>query len=512
MGQIFLNGQEYGAIPAEPDNEIEYESGDELNPSEPAEVPKLENRETLKSFAQKVSLISKNVRYLLKMLGSTDISEIGDGTLTGAAIELKRATELLAEVSNEHADDISTLDEEKANRTELTRVKGNAETEYRKGDVNLTPENIGALSTAGGRVDGVVQLLKTPLVRNYPGTAEAGYFVFARITIDGSYLGNPIEMKIISRGDFIPSVISIRFGDENNNDPGLSNFVKYISSERRFFIKKTKTSTWDLCTLKNGWVNITILSVSNNSDFSTVGAHISYPGEYITDFVASEWTEATLGGRIKEAENLMSLVSTMNESKAASNTNYIGYISDEKNLKPVYGASDGAMYRQYYSDVWRHQIYGDYRTGQIAVQGLNNGAWTVLRKVVDHLNFRNLIPEASTTQSGLMSAADKAKLNSITTSSSRRYKKNVIEMDEEEARKLLELFPVRYDYINEEDGTDCYGLIAEDVAEVIRYPVVYVDGEPDAIDYSKFVPYLIKMVQIQTREIEELKKAVGSVN
>lgn len=44
-------------------------------------------RKTLFNFA-KVSQMFKNVRYLYKMLGTTDISKIGNGTCTGAISSL----------------------------------------------------------------------------------------------------------------------------------------------------------------------------------------------------------------------------------------------------------------------------------------------------------------------------------------------------------------------------------------------------------------------------------------
>ena len=50
----------------------------------------------------------------------------------------------------------------------------------------------------------------------------------------------------------------------------------------------------------------------------------------------------------------------------------IGYVRVEGQ---IYGQPDGAMYEQAYSDNWFHQIYGDYRTGQIATRGRNNGTW-----------------------------------------------------------------------------------------------------------------------------------------
>lgn len=94
-----------------------------------------------------------------------------------------------------------------------------------------------------------------------------------------------------------------------------------------------------------------------------------------------------------------------------------------------------------------------------------------------------------------------------TQQSSKKYKKNIVDMTEEDANKLLQLRPVQYDYINELNGTGCYGLIAEEVDEVMSYPVIYdADGNPDGIDYSKFVPLIIKMSQIQEDRINKLEK------
>lgn len=98
--------------------------------------------------------------------------------------------------------------------------------------------------------------------------------------------------------------------------------------------------------------------------------------------------------------------------------------------------------------------------------------------------------------------------SAFTQQSSKKYKKNIEDISKEEASKILELRPVKYNYINENNGVGCYGLIAEEVDEVMSYPVVYdADGNPDGIDYSKFVPHLIKMVQLQQSEIDELKKS-----
>ena len=98
--------------------------------------------------------------------------------------------------------------------------------------------------------------------------------------------------------------------------------------------------------------------------------------------------------------------------------------------------------------------------------------------------------------------------------SSKYAKKNIKTITDDEAKKILELNPVSFDY--KQGANDQRGLIAEEVLDVlpnmVTIPEGYTEYNPEeswntpSIDYSKFVPYLIKMVQIQQREIEALKK------
>lgn len=106
--------------------------------------------------------------------------------------------------------------------------------------------------------------------------------------------------------------------------------------------------------------------------------------------------------------------------------------------------------------------------------------------------------------------------------SSKRYKTNIASMTEDRARKILELNIVSYDYIegqrtNDRERYNQVGVIAEEADSIIPEAVFYkyIDGignTPDSVDYSKFVPYLIKMVQMQQQEIDELKRAIQSYN
>ena len=107
------------------------------------------------------------------------------------------------------------------------------------------------------------------------------------------------------------------------------------------------------------------------------------------------------------------------------------------------------------------------------------------------------------------------KAAAFTVVSSKHNKKNIKNITEKEAKKLLELRPVSFDYRHIK-GDNQRGLIAEEVLEVMPEMVSVPEGyteydknHPDnvpSIDYSKFVPYLIKMVQIQQKEIDDLKK------
>ena len=58
----------------------------------------------------------------------------------------------------------------------------------------------------------------------------------------------------------------------------------------------------------------------------------------------------------------------------------------------LFGRTDGALYANAYASAWQHQIYGDYRTGQIAVRGRNSGTWQAWRTVLDSSNFNNYAP------------------------------------------------------------------------------------------------------------------------
>ncbi len=97
----------------------------------------------------------------------------------------------------------------------------------------------------------------------------------------------------------------------------------------------------------------------------------------------------------------------------------------------------------------------------------------------------------------------------FTVTSALRYKKNITSLTEADAYKLMMLNPVQFDYINGDKNR--YGLIAEDTESI--YPGIVMKneaGQIEGISYTDLIPFLIKMVQIQQKEINKLKQQLPS--
>lgn len=65
------------------DNVVSFTSNDTTNPTSWSDVSALTSGEKHTSIFTKISTMFKNIRYLYKLIGTTDISAIGNGTVTG---------------------------------------------------------------------------------------------------------------------------------------------------------------------------------------------------------------------------------------------------------------------------------------------------------------------------------------------------------------------------------------------------------------------------------------------
>lgn len=91
--------------------------------------------------------------------------------------------------------------------------------------------------------------------------------------------------------------------------------------------------------------------------------------------------------------------------------------------------------------------------------------------------------------------------------SSERIKKN-IETIGDEASNLLKLRPVIFQY--KETGEMASGFIAEEVAEIFP-ELVHTEQDITGISYTGFIPYLVRMIQIQEAKIAKLEADINEL-
>lgn len=93
-------------------------------------------------------------------------------------------------------------------------------------------------------------------------------------------------------------------------------------------------------------------------------------------------------------------------------------------------------------------------------------------------------------------------------SSAIKYKKNITAITEDDAEKLMLALPVEFDY--KDTGNHSAGFIADDMIDI--YPLLVTcdsKGDPNGLNYTGLIPYIVKKIQMQQKEIENLKILVA---
>ena len=95
----------------------------------------------------------------------------------------------------------------------------------------------------------------------------------------------------------------------------------------------------------------------------------------------------------------------------------------------------------------------------------------------------------------------------ITTASDRRLKENIEPTSVKALDKIKELNLVAFDYIKEKSHEEI-GLIAQEVLDIVPNAVSEYNGEDThlTINYSKFIPYLIKAIQELNQKLEKVNE------
>jgi len=143
--------------------------------------------------------------------------------------------------------------------------------------------------------------------------------------------------------------------------------------------------------IQAGYINSTSGNENNNSNADRVwGTNGSddYLRTYRTSALSVGY--AASAGNATTATNLTNFTAAYSSAPlnadSPSTLDAIGYVNSGTAL---FGQTDGGLYSSAYSTAWYHQIFGDFRTGQIAIRGKNAGTWQGWRTVVDSSNVAN---------------------------------------------------------------------------------------------------------------------------
>ena len=158
---------------------------------------------------------------------------------------------------------------------------------------------------------------------------------------------------------------------------------------------KTASGAWSITNLSGSDTLYFCFGTDTNyTNGNNTITQITFSGSTITANLSGNASTATT------ASNLSGFVNTTTSGTAIDSaiTNGHYYVTGTSG---IYSQSDGSAFVQAYSSSWVSQIYQDYRTGQIALRGKNNGTWQAWRKVLDSRNYTSyVVPNTGGTFTG----------------------------------------------------------------------------------------------------------------
>ena len=333
----------------------------------------------------------------------------------------------------------------------VTAVKGDAETEYKTGNVNITPESIGLgkVNNTADAEKSVASAAKLATGRQINGVAFNG-------TKDITIVDNT---KLPLSGGTVTGTITVESNSNvsQDEDAGGKIYTPYISSEEAD-IQNLNVAT--KLALREG--------ASITSSYYDSALH----GHSVTE--------------LKDGAIKIIYDEGQSDLSAKENTAY-GYDGiTTYNTSQVFTVFDNNNNKFSITFEPGDQEFYPYPSSSISL-GNSHRRWR-------EGHFDNIIYYGS-----------------ISAASSMRYKENISELTNEQADKLMQLRPVEFDY--KESETHSHGLIAEEVYNV--FPEIVTlneDMQPDAVQYVNLIPYLIKKIQMQDEKINSLEKRLKAGN
>jgi hypothetical protein len=233
----------------------------------------------------------------------------------------------------------------------------------------------------------------------YTNYTDGYYKKIATLKITGSYADRPIMFAVTHRGIGLKINYSIIFAGNTSTDPSVAGCYHWLVNGWPLYYYKSDTGTWTLYVKKQGtYDDITITDFTFGSKaYNSISW--TWENEDVTELPTGYLT-STLNGRVAVADTASGLsyftnTSTANVGQDTLTANAIGYVQGYTGTALTTDITDGALYKQVYSSSWAHMIYGDYRSGSIAVRGRNNGTWVSWKRVLDEGNYGDIIDHIS---------------------------------------------------------------------------------------------------------------------
>ena len=175
------------------------------------------------------------------------------------------------------------------------------------------------------------------------------------------------------------AITAYRFGNKNASTSGVTLFADSFTGNSASASRLATARTISLTG------SVTGSGTFDGSGDLTISTTVSHTHNYAGSTSAGGAANSLSGFKISTTTSLGGI----NDTDVYQAIGYVnGLTNDTWNANQI----DGALYRQSYSALWIHQIFGDYRTGQIAVRGRNNGTWQNWRTVLDSVNYTSYAP------------------------------------------------------------------------------------------------------------------------
>lgn len=352
--------------------------------------------------------MSKEDKSKLDKITVSDIGRIGANSIQGATNGGVTVTIASGVATVKHTNQLSAGGTAQGTGNNTTLTNGGSFT------VPTITYDINGHITATG-----TNKLTLPSITSVTGNAgTATKFASAQsVTLTGDTTGTASSQagwSITTKTDRISTVADNRSVATTPND--YSNKIIFQGLKAKATIGNPSTDTYSYLVGLRGWSdssggNSHELAFNNSGIYRRTGATTDWGSWYLmldtgnfnsyaptlTGTGASGTWGISISGNATTATTASKLSGFTNTTSSATAiddaiTNGVYYVNGTSG---IYNISDGAAFVQGYSTNWVAQIYQDYRTGQIAVRGKNNGTWQAWRKVLDSTSYSDYaVPKA----------------------------------------------------------------------------------------------------------------------